>query len=70
MPARAISTAGLEKLKRYDFPGNIRELRNLIERALILSIGSEIGHDFPLPPIHGNEDDLHWIASLPEAVNL
>jgi len=23
-----------------------------------------------LPPIHGNEDDLHWIASLPDAVNL
>src|SRR3984957_19797319 len=34
-PVRRISAAALEKLKRYDFPGNIRELRNLIERTLI-----------------------------------
>jgi DNA-binding NtrC family response regulator len=71
IPARAISAAALEKLKRYDFPGNIRELRNLIERALILSAGSEIGpEDFPLKSPDGKEEDLHWIAALPEAVNL
>jgi two-component system, NtrC family, response regulator HydG len=76
MPVRSISPAALEKLKRYDFPGNIRELRNLIERALILSTGAEIGpEDFPLAlnadaTGDGSEGHLNWINSAPEAVNL
>jgi len=32
----------LERLETYDFPGNIRELRNLVERLYILSSGEEI----------------------------
>jgi DNA-binding NtrC family response regulator len=36
-------------LKSYDFPGNVRELKNLMERAIILSKGNPIGiKDFPL----------------------
>src|SRR3954465_1482740 len=35
-PARLTPDA-LEELKRYDFPGNIRELENILERALALS---------------------------------
>lgn len=34
---KAPSTAALEFLLDYDWPGNIRELRNVIERAIILS---------------------------------
>ena len=41
-PPRRISPAALQTLVTYDFPGNIRELRNLIERACILSTGEEI----------------------------
>ena len=73
MPMRAMSAAAIDKLKRYDFPGNIRELRNLIERALILSVGAEIGQDdFPLWPADetGSDGNLQWIASMPESVNL
>jgi DNA-binding NtrC family response regulator len=76
VPMRRISTRALEKLKRYDFPGNIRELRNLIERALILSVGPEIGpDDFPLARtdekvLVESDGDLSWITSMPEAVNL
>ena len=32
----------LSALKAYDFPGNVRELKNMIERALIVSGGGEI----------------------------
>lgn len=32
----------LHKLERYDFPGNIRELINIIERSLILATGHQL----------------------------
>ena len=34
---RHIGKATLEQLKRYPWPGNIRELQNIVERAVILS---------------------------------
>lgn len=36
------STQAIEALKRYNWPGNIRELQNCIERAVILCKGGEI----------------------------
>jgi DNA-binding NtrC family response regulator len=54
VPRHTITPAALAKLQRYAFPGNIRELRNLIERACILSRGNAIEPaDFPL----GEESD-------------
>ncbi len=41
-----LSAGVIEKLLRYDYPGNVRELRNLVERALILAAGSPIMPDF------------------------
>jgi diguanylate cyclase (GGDEF)-like protein len=40
---KGISDAALELLVRYPFPGNVRELRNVIERAKILAEGDLIG---------------------------
>ncbi len=37
-----ISPDALSLLKSYDFPGNIRELRNIMERAVILCDGDEL----------------------------
>jgi two-component system, NtrC family, response regulator AtoC len=37
-----LSPEALAKLSRYDFPGNVRELKNIIERAVILSSESRI----------------------------
>ena len=40
--AKRISTSAMEALARYQWPGNIRELENTIERIIILSHGDEI----------------------------
>jgi formate hydrogenlyase transcriptional activator len=40
-----IPKATLDVLQAYDWPGNIRELQNVIERAVILSDGSELSVD-------------------------
>ena len=48
-PPRRISAEAIRTLVSYDFPGNIRELRNLIERACILSAAEEITpENFPV----------------------
>ena len=42
-----IPTQALEALMNYDWPGNIRELQNVIERSVILSNGPELRVDMP-----------------------
>ena len=45
-----ITPEAMAALRRHDFPGNVRELKNLLERAVILCpSGSPIGLD-ELPP--------------------
>ncbi|MDR2552061.1 MAG: sigma-54 dependent transcriptional regulator [Treponema sp.] len=39
---RILGSAALEKLLGYDFPGNVRELENILERALIFCEGETI----------------------------
>jgi DNA-binding NtrC family response regulator len=41
-PVREIAPAVMESLERYDYPGNVRELRNIIERALVGADGGRI----------------------------
>lgn len=45
-----ISTEAMEILKKYDYPGNVRELENLIERTVALEGGSMILPE-SLPPM-------------------
>lgn len=79
-PPRSFTPAALEKLIRYNFPGNVRELRNLIERAYILAKGDEISSsdllllsaeksDGASEPAQQDFFDS-WLNSLPQNVNL
>src|SRR5207302_4827271 len=42
-PRRELSKPAEEALLAYEWPGNLRELRNAMERAAILSSGTVIG---------------------------
>jgi DNA-binding NtrC family response regulator len=37
-----IRTDAIDALKKYDWPGNIRELRNIVERLLLLTTSEEV----------------------------
>jgi formate hydrogenlyase transcriptional activator len=59
-----IPAAVMEALARYDWPGNIRELQNVIERSVLLTTGSALSlampeviskHQPPAPPASGAE---------------
>src|SRR5437588_6015844 len=82
LPKRRLGAQALSRLQAYEFPGNIRELRNLIERAVILSPGEEIGAEhFPLRAgasvsarggENGREGQMSfgWIETLPPSFDL
>jgi len=73
MSRRRLTPQALESLQRYRFPGNLRELKNLIERAYILTSSQEIGaEDLPLaeketPRTEGNGNTLASALSIPFA---
>jgi two-component system response regulator PilR (NtrC family) len=42
-PVPRLTEAALEALRRYAFPGNVRELENILERAFALADGDTVG---------------------------
>jgi len=55
-----LSRTQANNLRRYDWPGNIRELKNVIERAVILSRGNVLRLDVSMPDI--KPDSIHAAA--------
>ncbi len=64
LPPVSLSEAAVSWLKNYDFPGNVRELQNLMERAVLLANGR------PVEPSHFLLENEAWPLfeedSLPE----
>lgn len=47
MSAPTLTQQHLNELQNYDWPGNIRELQNVVERAVILCRGGPLGFQLP-----------------------
>jgi DNA-binding NtrC family response regulator len=45
LPEKPCSTAALEKLRNYTFPGNVRELKSIVELAAVMADGNSIEAD-------------------------
>ena len=63
-PCPGFTQSQVDAMRRYDWPGNIRELKNVIERAVILSKGDTLQLD-----IAGADDSrvLPLLPVVPEA---
>ena len=59
VPTPEIATEAMVALQSYEWPGNVRQLRNVVERTIILAPGNRIGRiDVDLlPPEVLNRDD-------------
>ena len=61
IPAPTLTEADAVRLQQYDWPGNIRELKNVIERAVIVSKGGRLRLDIALasrPPAAASVPDM------------
>ena len=64
LPPRKLTRGDVETLNRYDWPGNIRELQNVIERALIRSRGGRLEFDLGKPLPRRAPKDLEHSAQV------
>ena len=59
-PVPSLTAAAEHALSAYPWPGNIRELKNALERASLMSDGHLIAHDLlfdrPAPPLNAQQD--------------
>jgi DNA-binding NtrC family response regulator len=77
-PVRSLSAAARRALVAYDWPGNARELRNVLERAVVLADADEIdlaalparvtGATTPSSPIDAALSDLPYTDARDRAV--
>ena len=67
---KGLSFSAEKKLTQYDWPGNIRELRNVIERAMLLSQGDLIEPDELLVERQAGTSALEGEEIFPEEISL
>ncbi|HUU84593.1 MAG TPA: sigma-54 dependent transcriptional regulator [Phycisphaerae bacterium] len=65
-PIQGITPQGRARLRTYSWPGNVREVRNVIERAVLLSKSAELGPtDFVLGSPREQADGIAGLPMLP-----
>ncbi|HEU4560972.1 MAG TPA: sigma-54 dependent transcriptional regulator [Longimicrobium sp.] len=65
---RAIARPVLERLRAYDWPGNIRELKNVLERAVLLAHGSVLlPEHLPLDQLRTTPSEAGTVDGAPLA---
>jgi DNA-binding NtrC family response regulator len=64
IPVKSIDAEARRVLNHYDYPGNVRELENMIERAVVLSRGEIIGPEDLPERIRGPVDHRSVAAGL------
>jgi transcriptional regulator with GAF, ATPase, and Fis domain len=57
----SIADQTIAALQQYDWPGNIRELRNVIERAMIVATGPQLTIPIPHPAAPAANHSLRWV---------
>jgi two-component system response regulator PilR (NtrC family) len=62
-PPHFVSKSALRALESYSFPGNVRELENILERAITLTTAGEINEQDiqlrPTVPGHSQQSTAH-----------
>jgi DNA-binding NtrC family response regulator len=68
MPALTISQEAMRRLMAFDWPGNVRQLENAIERAVAFCTGRSQIDDADLPPelVHSAPVPAGAVVSLPD----
>jgi two-component system NtrC family response regulator len=63
-PMKQLGSAAIDKLTRYSWPGNVRQLRNVIERACVLTRS----HTIDAEDIDTGAEEIHPIrTALPQS---
>jgi len=64
-----IAPPTLDTLVHHDWPGNIRDLQNVIDRAAILADGAELTVDWPLGPLPAMKVAANVLSTATAPVN-
>ena len=65
-PLQRISAEAMMALKSYSFPGNVRELENLVERAVVLCDTTSVGPEYFHLPRTAHPSSAHRSANSEE----